>query len=315
MIGRILVPLDSSDFAESALPLATAIARGAGATVELVSVVDVIATPMAGLAQAVPLDLEDTVRRDRAAYLDDVADRVRSATGGEVETAVVDGEASHALADRAADGTIDLVVMSTHGRGTVERAWLGSVADRLVRRLDVPLILVRPEATEEEPAAEAQGSIPAGSAQVRRILVTLDGSDLAEAVLEPAQAVARALGAPLSLLRVAGVRMYVGSPYLPQGAEEYQSQLEAERTEAEEYLRAVAARLEEGGAEVEGHEVLQGPAAMTILEAAEAETEGLIAIATHGRGGFQRLVLGSVSDKVLRGSNLPVLLVRPPDQE
>lgn len=327
MTNRILVPLDGSAFAESALPLAVAIARGAGATLELVSVVELMPTltagaetgnvtmqPTVGVALAAPPDLRDRAQRDRAAYLGEVTDRIGEAAGAVVESAVMDGDPSSALLNRAATGAIDLVVMSTHGRGPVQRAWLGSVADRLSRRLHVPLILIRPDESGNG-ATERPAPTPVGSVKVRRVLVTLDGSDLAEVVLGPAAEVARALGAPLSLLRVAGVRLYVGSPYLPHGAEEYNRQLEAERAEAEAYLRDVAASLTERGVDVEGHRVLQGPAATTILEAAQAETEGLIAMATHGRGGFQRLLLGSVSDKVVRGATAPVLLVRPADQD
>jgi nucleotide-binding universal stress UspA family protein len=312
MISRILAPLDRSKFAESALPLAAALARGAGAALELVSVVEADPLPLRG--PTVPPESNDRMRHERTAYLDGVAERIGDTAGGVVETLVLDGEASDALLNRVANADIDLVVMSTHGRGPMERAWLGSVADRLVRRLDVPVILVRPEQGGKD-RPDGRGTVSSGTLDVRRLLITLDGSDLAEAVLGPATDVARALGAPVSLLRVVGVRMYPGLPHLPHGAEEYSRLLEAERTEAEDYLARVAARLAEHGVEVEGHQVLQGPTAATILGAAKAETDGLIAMTTHGRGGLQRLILGSVADKVLRASSSPVLMVRPPDRE
>jgi nucleotide-binding universal stress UspA family protein len=202
---------------------------------------------------------------------------------------------------------VDLVVLTTHGRGPLGRFWLGSVADALVRRLPVPALLVRPQ--EGAPAAEA----------VRHILVPLDGSPLAEQILEPAAALAELTGAAVTLLRVVG-------PVPPPGAEvpdglieEAVQQLLEKTAELQERVNAgasqgletAAARLRERGLVVQTRVAVADAPAPAILDAAREVGADLIALATHGRRGLKRLLLGSVADKVVRGGTLPVLLLRP----
>lgn len=320
MFARILVPLDGSKFAESALPMAAAISRGTGATVELVSAYDPVPPPVGGAEVgadlAVPVhadvlaatpatagELRETVRAERAKYLEDASRRVRAATGHDVEAELLDGRADQAIMERVASSGADLVVMATHGRGPVERAWLGSVADHLIRALRVPVLLVRP--VDEEP-----GDLTVAP-PVRRVVVSLDGSRLAEAAVEPAGRLAAAVDAPVVLLRVVGGHMELGSSYIPHAAQEQHEQLEAERSKATDYLRSVAEDLAGRGVTVGDVEVVAGPAVRSILESVDPDGSDLIAMATHGRGGLRRMVLGSVTDKVVRAATGPVLVVRP----
>lgn len=318
MFRRIVVPLDGSDFSRTALPYAFALASGPDTVVELVSSVDTLAALAGGpgltagepgiaapaAMPAATADLIEAERSGREEVLAAAADGIRTHTSATVEWTLLDGEPSDAVAEHVEERGADIVVMSTHGRGAVERAWLGSVADRLVRRLDVPALLVRPsegeEATDLRPA-------------IRHILVPLDGSSLAEAALAPATRISRLLGASLRLVRVTGPHIMVGSPYIPHAAQEHQEHFERHRREARGYLEQVAERLRGEGVEVADVEVREGATATTILATAR-EGADLIAMATHGRGGLRRLFLGSVSDKVLRGATLPVLLVRPAEE-
>jgi nucleotide-binding universal stress UspA family protein len=321
MFTRLLVPLDGSEFAEAALPLAAAVSRAAGAALELVSAIDTTPPPPIGGLEtgAMPVQpdplaavpqvaagVQESLREEREGYLRDAARRLRDRTGAEADVALLDGRADRAVLDRVAASGADLVVMATHGRGPMERAWLGSVADRLVRQLPVPVLLVRP--VEGEPPALG------GPVAFRRVLAALDGSALAEAVLEPAARLARALAVPLLPLRVISARGHLESPYLPHAAQAYREHIEEERRDAAAYLEDVARRLGERGVEVAEPVVEEGGAPRTILAAASAEgADGadVIALATHGRGGLRRLVLGSVTDKVVRGAVGPVLVVRP----
>jgi nucleotide-binding universal stress UspA family protein len=324
MLSRIVVPLDGSAFAETALPLAAALSRASGAATELVSAYDPLPPPSAGPAEAAALgvpvhadalgavpittaELSESLRDERTMYLRDAARRLREATEVDAEVVLVEGRADHAIRARVEASGADLVVMATHGRGALERAWLGSVADRLVRELHMPILLVRPIEGER-----VDLSVPIA---LNRMVVTLDGSKLAEGVLDTALELAEALGLPMVLKRVIGVRMDLESPYIPHAAHAYHDQVERERTEAREYLAQLAEDLRSRGATIAALDVDQGPAARTILDTLDPDGRDLLAMATHGRGGLRRMILGSVSDKVVRAAVGPVLLVRPDGEE
>jgi nucleotide-binding universal stress UspA family protein len=135
-----------------------------------------------------------------------------------------------------------------------------------------------------------------------KILVPLDGSMLAEAALSTAVDLAEEDGATISLLRGA-------EAFSRPGADPVEAQIMAVR-EAEEYLAAVVRRLADKGiGRVETH-VWYGPAAAAIVEAAAVQKADLIVMSTHGRSGLGRLVLGSVTESVLRGTPVPILVIR-----
>jgi nucleotide-binding universal stress UspA family protein len=176
-----------------------------------------------------------------------------------------------------------LVVMATHGRGGLERAWLGSVADDLVRRSPIPLLLLRP-------GADAATS----AVRVRRILVPLDGSVLAETILEPA----------LDLARLDPEAQLVLLTVIPPESPGFGPATRA-------WLDGVAHRIHATGVRVRTRVESGAPVARAILEVALQEETDLLALATHGRSGLLRLALGSVADHLLRRSHVPILLQRP----
>lgn len=139
--------------------------------------------------------------------------------------------------------------------------------------------------------------------KLRKILIPLDGSALAESALAKATEVA-GNESTLMLLRAAEAHT------LP-GVDPTEAQVEVVR-EAEEYLAAVAARLKEQGVERVETSVWYGPAASAIVEAARLRKADLIVMSTHGRSGLGRLILGSVAESVLRGTTTPILLLRVP---
>lgn len=139
---RLLLPTDGSKLAAAAVPHAVAVAAGFGSTIHVVSAVDVPAagrrSDPAGVSDAIVEDLEDQARTAVSA----MADRVTDVTDRPVETAVLRGRPSAALRDYVADEGMDLVVMGAHGRSGVRRLVLGSVTDRTLRTVDVPVIVV-----------------------------------------------------------------------------------------------------------------------------------------------------------------------------
>ncbi len=294
-----MVPLDGSAFGEQVLPLAAGLARRAGARLELVHV---HAGVESGVEEGVLVPVEaldrwdGEVRQAEQLYLRDAAHRVLQRDELAAHVALVAGRIVDALEGHAAGIGADLVIMSTHGRGGLVRAWLGSVADGLLRRLAVPLLLVKPREGAE---------LPAGERPFSRILIPLDGSRAAEAVLEPALALAVATGAGVRLLFVAAEGAGGGNGRAT-------PELDGSRGGAEAYIERVRDMVGRQGIAVEARAVPHVSPAGGILE--EATTHGcdLIALTTHGRGGAARLLLGSVADKVIRGSPVPVLVQRLP---
>ncbi len=299
MFQSIMVPLDGSAFGEQVLPLAAGLARRAGARLELVHVHAGLesGTEEGVLVPVAAMDRWDgEVQEAERLYLSDAAARIAEREDLSPHVALASGRIVDALEAHAGGIGADLVVMSTHGRGGLARAWLGSVADGLMRRLPVPLLLLKPQ--------EA-GPIAVGDPPFGHVLIPLDGSRASETVLDPALDVARACGAQVRLLVV------VATWRTPTQAGEAVG-MDGSRESAEAYLARARAVVAQRGLLVEARVVVHMSPAAGILE--EAATHGcdLIALATHGRGGAARLLLGSVADKVVRGSPMPVLVQRIP---
>jgi nucleotide-binding universal stress UspA family protein len=299
----ILVPLDGSQFGEYALPHASSLARRAGAGLTLARV----RVPPSHLSSAdihlpVPPDEEQRETEQARAYLSDVANRVRAAFPAvEVTTTLLDGGVGDALCGYMNQAHPDLVVLTTHGRGPLSRFWLGSVATDLVRRAPAPVLLVRPQEGPPDLAADAAP---------RRILIPLDGSPFGQQILPTAVAVGTLMGAEYRLLRVVPPVLSStggGLGELGGGSRTVADQL---RAEASGYLVGLATRVPALSAAAI-HVAVDWPPAVAILADAEASGIDLIALETRGRSGLARLLLGSVADKVVRGSTVPVLLRRP----
>ncbi len=139
-----------------------------------------------------------------------------------------------------------------------------------------------------------------------RILVPLDGSELAERILPHVEAIAKATGAEVFLLRTTDPRH---GEIAAEAATEARIWLEADQAQAGKYLEGVAKRLQDAGITTK-LVVLVGEPAVEILMAAEKENADLIAMMSHGATGFNHFDRGSVAEKVLKGSTRPVLLVR-----
>jgi nucleotide-binding universal stress UspA family protein len=235
-------------------------------------------------------------------YLKSVTARVRERLGRLVSSAVLQGlPVVETLARYTRELGADLVVMTSHGLGGVRRAWLGSVTDQLIRSADVPVLVVRP----------GEAGVAGPVWELGEILVALDGSPLAEAALEPAIEVARLWDAELSLVQVVRPITPASGPHLTFPSS-YSDQVTAlHRESANDYIRDVAEQIRESGVRASGVAVIGGAVPETLIELADPERVGLMVVATHGLGGVRRMVLGSVADKVVRGANVPVLVVRP----
>jgi len=311
MYRTILVPLDGSSFAEHALPCALTIARRAGARIRLVSVVTPLAEAYVEGLYFSTADLQTQLTNQQQGYLDGVATRLRQRAELTVTTEVLHGEVAASINRLIDKGGTDLAVMATHGRGALGRFWLGSVADEMIRHVNVPLLLVRPE----EAAADLTREPPLG-----RAVVSLDGTPLAEQILEPAVSLAALMpDACVTLMQAIHPVVPVSSaPDVPETEREAKhllgqvQQLQTKlRADANRYLEGVAQKVRERGLQARTEVVVEDQPASAILHEAERERAGLIAIATHARTGLSRMLLGSVADKVVRGAHAPVLVYHP----
>lgn len=296
MYKHLMVTLDGSTFAEATLPLALALTRKTNADLHLVSVVEPI--PAFAYAEWEPAAL-DWSRQ----YLDSVAERVADSAGGKVTTGVHTGRVVETLHEQIEALGVDLAIMATHGRGALSRAWLGSVADTFMREAKIPVLFVRPE--------EGEAPKPEPSEDFKTLLVPLDGSELSESALDHATEFGALFGAAYHLTRIVAYPLEIASPYLPHTVQMNADILADAKASAAEYLEEHAERMRRRGLRVTVSVAVDPQAAHGVLTEAEAVGADLIAMATHGRGGVSRVVLGSATDKVLRGTHLPVLLYRP----
>jgi len=304
MLEQLLVALDGSEFGEHAIPFAKAIAERTGSSINLSHVN--CCEPPTDLLQNTPFQYEGV---NMEAYVEKHAEAQRryllaqeaalkdQLPENRICSALLEGYVTEALERHAREIDAKLVVMTTHGRTGVSRAWLGSVADSLVRNSDFPLLVIRPREDGE------------GFPDVRfdRFLVPLDGSKVGEQILEPAVTLGKAMGAHFTLLHVVPPHVTVGARVSPLPA----GRLEEKLGKAEAYLAGVRERLAAEGIESESVIESHFAPARAILRIAEDKAMDLIAIATHGYTGVKRALLGSVTDKVLRGAQWPLLLVRP----
>jgi nucleotide-binding universal stress UspA family protein len=299
MFRTIAVPLDGSPAAEGALAYALALAKPVGAKVELVHVHRACrpgealeALPIYGWQGIVGYD-NDADAAATGNELDELRGLAFSlTTGAEVPTdvKVLHGSVADEIVAYAHAAGVDLIVLARHGGGGVRRSWLGGVAEAVVRRSTTPVLLVR---------AADDGAVAPADAQVRRILVPLDGSAFSEAVIRPAMRVALASGAEVTLLRV------VRPGYVP-------SFLHSELPPSpEEYLETLREALPRELGVVETRVLTDSEPALAIVEEAEENGYDLVAMATHGQGGVRSMLLGSTADRVLHGTRIPLLLFRP----
>jgi nucleotide-binding universal stress UspA family protein len=299
MYTRMLIPLDGSKLAENVLPYARALAGALDLRIELLSVVDLMdfaRTTHAGHVRDFDPIIEAAVREGEQ-YLEGVA---RSFTGRKVTSVVEQGQADQIIIEKAAGDKETLIGMATRGRSGIHRWLMGSVAEKVLRGATNPLLLVR---GDEEGKSD-------GAATLKSIVVPLDGSKLAETVLPRAVELAKKLSLEIVLTRAYQIPLstYGGAEtaYIPNP----NALMNVVKEEAGAYLEAKVDELRQNGVEKVSSILLLGSGADEIIDLARTTPDNLIAMCTHGRSGVKRWALGSVTEKVVRHSGDPVLVVR-----
>jgi nucleotide-binding universal stress UspA family protein len=321
MFQRILVLLDGSARAEWAIPVAAQIARISYGSLFFVRVIaptrDTGAYGAESTIGATPNAFEKHFA-DANAYLHEVVHTYANELQDiAVETEVEVGSVSSGIISAAYMDVIDLIVMCSHGETGLKHWFLKHAAQQTIRRSPVPVLIVNESGTG---LPEPDGRRPL------RVLIPLDGSELAEAALAPTAQFIKTLALPgqqivLHLLGVVDIPPVYGR-MRSQTHIDLEIQRQA-RDEAEVYLQSVAKRLEKEVLRtlhpiVTVSVMISTDVAGTIMQQAEQPTDAqniegcdLITMATHGRGGIQRLLVGSVTEHILRSTRLPLLVVRP----
>jgi nucleotide-binding universal stress UspA family protein len=295
-ITRILVPTDFSATSDEALACAKTLAGLFGASLHVLHAFEdpfTAAAFSAEISSTVPLSLREESLRDAVARLDErlPADQKTMFNG---TTDIVTGRPAKVILDYAETLGADLIVMGTHGRSGMAHLLLGSVAERVARGAEAPVLTVR----------RAPASL------VKRILVPTDFSATADAALDHAYLLAERFCASLRLLHV------LDDPFVAEGlaAEGYIAEAPTLRTALLQHAQSRLAHRagpREGGVPVDS-EVMFGHGAKTIAEYARALGMDLIVMGTHGRTGIAHLLLGSVAERLVRLAPCPVLTVKHP---
>jgi nucleotide-binding universal stress UspA family protein len=302
MYRDVLVPLDGSASSERALAYGVPLARSAGATLHLLLVHEPIARYAVEIAPSRLIDGWESQQRGREGrYVERRALAVR-AVGVAAETELYEGDVADELARRAASAA-DLMVLSTRVRGGVERLWSQSVADHLIRRVRLPLLLV-PPAAAGAPASPGDEVVP------RHILAATDGSPAAAAAVAEATRLARLFDARLTLVRAVSPTgalgpLGPGGPEVAHGAPLSLETVARREASAKRFVDEVAATID---VPARGRVVRASHAARGILDLAVEVGADLVAVGAARRSRFARAVLGSVADEVVRASPVPVLV-------
>jgi nucleotide-binding universal stress UspA family protein len=314
MFQRILVPLDGSTRAESALPVAVRLAQHSGGSVILLYVAEPpVSSGKFRAPQAYPQAPTDKELAEASAYLHTLAQSAEL-SGISTEIQTLFGGVASTILSATPSLHADLIVLSSHGYTGFKRWALGSVAHKLIPHSPVPVLVLRDD-----------GPLPATTpGQSAHVVVPLDGSPLSESALEPAAQLVSALAPSrqrtLQLLRVVDIPSSYGK-FRGIVDSYYDSERRAEaKHEDETYLAAVAKRVSEGKLAqyqlaVTTTVVIDPDVARAIEQVAEQAEEAqpsgshLIVMATHGRGGLSHWMLGSIAERVLHTSRLPLMVV------
>jgi nucleotide-binding universal stress UspA family protein len=309
MARCIIVPLDGSGLAESALPCAAALAKLFGEHLHLVRVhTPVMAYTLPDGPTALPeIEWDAQVKSAARDWLERKATELRTTLAVAVTHDLRIGNAGEEIVTSARECDARAIVCTTHGSGGWAPQWLGSVTDDLIRHAPMPVLAM----SESAAACTAPG-------ELRSILVLLDGSATAAAILPNARELARASGAEIELFRVVTQHFAGDVPAELSRAGNDPFGVDAAAIEARSELDRVADDLRLSGLRATSTVEVAGNVTRAILDRIATTQPDLVAMCTHGRG-FSRLFMGSIADKVLRAGGRPVLCWHPqratiPDQ-
>jgi nucleotide-binding universal stress UspA family protein len=300
MYKNIMAPVDLSPMENPAISVATRLAREFDATLHLVRAVapPVIIQPIPPMKafeiteQALAEEHEASRRK-----LEALGAEVEKEAGVRVQTTLKDGRVTQTLRDHAVEIGADVIVMASHSRGGLKRLNLGSVTDYLIRNTHIPVLVVKPDVPLFDEAAEVTA----------RIVVPLDGSEMAQEILPQVVALASALKATVTLLQVLTPQTYSQKRIVQPGLPWWDADIAA----ADAYLSGQAEFIAASGVTVTTDVTLNTDVPAAILDYAIRNKASCLAVATNGVGGIRRFVFGTVADELTRKSPISLLVFHP----
>ena len=287
---HLLVPLDGSSYAEGVLPVTIRLAQTYQAQVTLVTVIKMGRGVRLSESERTTIEVG---RQEKEAYLQGVAKDLR-AKGIRVDYIVAMGPVAETINTLAEELDVDLLVIRTHGRTGLSRWLMGSIASNILQLSVKPVLLV-PLSAEER----------ARRPEFRKVLVPLDGSEYAERVLPYARAIDASFNTEIILLHVP----VIPDPELYGAMADVVEELRRKAIkQASKYLEGVAEALREEGHTVKA--IITGyDSAETILKVSEEENVDLVMMTSHGRGGLDRVLLGSTAERLAHHTKSLLFLV------
>jgi nucleotide-binding universal stress UspA family protein len=300
MFEKILVPLDGSELAEIALPYAQNLAVSLGSEIHLIHVSEPGHAQHERMHELYIEKMGESVKQGAELH-----PTLREGQSIKVKSAILKGDPAGQIVDYADQEDISVINMATHGRSGITRWVMGSVADKVIRATNLPVVIFR---TERPLTGEAEGA---------KYLITLDGSKESEAILPYVEELGSKIGGEVVILAVVtrATRPITtpGAPYLAHSFEAAsaftQDEMEKNKAEAEAYMGKVCSAFEGKGIKTTC-EVRFGAPAEQILKFASEMNPHIVMLATHGRSPLGRATIGSTADKLLHEGNTPLLLVK-----
>jgi len=296
MYTRMLIPLDGSKVAEQVLPYARFLAKALGIPAELLGVVD--PAPLTDFSEVWQhRDLDRLIAEEMTGTTRYLETTARSFAGVQGKITALKGTPEEVIIEQAAADEKILIVMATHGRSGIQRWLLGSVADKVLHGAANHLLLVRASDTGKTD----------GEAILKTVVVPLDGSPLAEKALPCVEDLARKMTLDVILMRAYALPPAASADEYATFSDELINQLEAE---ARDYLAEKVNEMKDKGFGNVSSVLSLGYGGEQIIALARKTPDNLIAMSTHGRSGIRRWMLGSVTERVVRHSGDPVLIIR-----
>jgi nucleotide-binding universal stress UspA family protein len=295
VFDRVLVPLDGSARAEAVLVQLRPILRRVDTEVLVVRA----AWLPVSLARGDTAGLAGELKAEAGSYVDGVVARLVN-EGVKARRILCEGPAAEMILEAAARENADLIAMATHGRTGLARWAMGSVAEKILRASEVPVLLMK--------SFTPAGAVPAKETPFRKILLPTDGSEHSMAAVPWAIGMGRLFDSEFDVVYSSPGPPSVMGSYFGTMIEPV---LQEPPEVAGEVARRAAQRITEAGFRAVPLAVSGDPAAQ-IVDLAASRGANLVVMSSHGRTGLGRWVFGSVAEKVLRSSPVPVLVVRPP---
>lgn len=297
MFTHIVAPMDGSSLSKTVIPYVRPIARAFSSKVILLHVVNVNDSlePLGSYRPGRTKHANRVGGVHSERYLDEIE---KSLNGIDVSSVVCKGHPADVIVAQAKDmGPDTLIIMSTHGRSGLGRWMLGSVTDKVLHSATNPVLVIRPT---RETYPEDRDAL------IDKLIVPLDGTQLAEEAIPTAKDLALRMGLPITVIRVVPMMQFAMAAVMPAGIPPGAM---AAEDEVRRFLGKRESDFRAQGVQWVSSELRRGNSADQIAQVAASNEGNLVVMTTKARSGMRRAFLGSVADRIVRSSAAPVLLV------